>query len=121
MNHLGRSEATSHSYYNDTVHVTEFDFQDDTAINDAEIILTARYPETGYAVNDISLALVSIESGEGSIVVRGFETQPLVPGDRVLIKPGEPYYFMTIEKLAIRYIATPAWTPKQARIIEDRF
>lgn len=117
MNHLHVTDARTHSYYDGAVQIQEFNFSGNATINDAEITLTTRYPAEGYAVNDISTALISVESGEGSITT-GDEVRPLVVGDRVLVQPGEPYYIQVMGELVIRYIASPAWTAEQARIIE---
>ena len=119
MNHLKRSAGQSHSYFDESVKVTEFNFQDNDFINDAEINIQGRYPLEGYAVNDISTALISVESGAGDIAIKGTEPRELAEGDRVIIKPGEPYAFTAIGTLAIRYIAVPAWLPSQSRIIKD--
>lgn len=115
---LKASDATIHEFYEGTVVVKEFNFECDSILNDADITLTGRYPSAGYAVNDISTALISVEEGEGSVTIKDTAPIDLATGDRLIIKPGEPYFFSVIDKLAIRYIATPAWTPSQARIIE---
>lgn len=117
MNLIKKSQASYHKY-DDTVRVTEFNFPGDATINDAETTLTGRYPAKGYAVNDISTALVSVESGSGSITLKNNGLLQLEVGDRIIVKPGEPYFFMPADKLVIRYIATPAWTPDQARVIQ---
>lgn len=119
MIHINKSDTESHDYYDGAVSVTEFNFPGDTTINDAKITIKGRYPMSGYAVNDISTALVSVESGSGSITVKESNPQELKEGDRLLIKPGEPYAFYAHDALSIRYIATPAWTLSQARIIES--
>lgn len=118
MQHLKAHEGESHEFYNGTVKVNEFNFNDNSLLNDAFITLTGRYPENGYAVNDVSTALVSVEDGEGDITIKDKESKRINIGDRILIEPGEPYFFSVIGELAIRYIAAPAWTPEQSRIIE---
>lgn len=118
MQHLKPHQSTSHEYNDGAVRVTEYNFVHDSTFGDAAIVLTGRYPETGFAVNDVCTALVSVEEGEGNIAIKGGASVALFPGDRILIKPGEPYYFTVLGRLAIRYIATPAWTNEQARNIE---
>ena len=118
MNHIKNAKAESHSYFGGSVKVIEFNFQDDRSINDAFICIEDRYPLSGYAVNDVSTALVSIESGSGIIEIMDSITTVLEAGDRLLIKPGEAYAFIESDKLAVRYIATPAWIAEQSRIIE---
>lgn len=118
MNYLQNSAAENHEYFDGAVEVREFNFSD-TIINDAEITLTGRYPLEGYAVNDISTALITVESGQGEITINEQGTQSLKAGDRLLIKPGEPYFLRAMGSLVIRYIATPAWKPEQSRFVED--
>lgn len=118
MDHLKATDAETHEYDNGTVKVTEFNFSDKKTVNDAEITITGRYPATGFTANTVSTALISVESGSGTITKKGSEAQPLAIGDRLAIKPGEPYFFHTIGELAIRYVAMPAWTPEQTEAIE---
>lgn len=118
MEFIKKSEGESHSFFDDAVTVKEYNFQDKT-INDADINITGRYPLEGYAVNDESLALVSVESGAGSMIFLGSEARDIEAGDRMIIRPGEPYAITTLGNLTIRYVATPAWTASQARIVEE--
>lgn len=119
MNHIKRADAQTHDYYDSAVQVTEFNFSGNGIMNDADITIKGRYPAEGYAVNDISTALVSIESGSGILTIKDLEPLELETGDRQLIKPGEPYFFMAMGELAIRYIATPAWTVEQSRVVPE--
>jgi hypothetical protein len=118
MKHLKPHESTTHEFNEGAVKVTEFNFKGDSTLNDAEIVLTGRYPVEDYAANDISTVMISVEEGEGSLTIKDTPSVTLSPGDRLLIKPGEPYYFSVMDRLAIRYIATPAWTPNQARTVK---
>lgn len=118
MQHLKSQESTTHVSNDGTVTVKEFNFKGDATLNDAVIVLSGRYPITGYAVNDVSTALASVEEGTGGMTIKDGSTVTLSAGDRLLIKPGEPYYFDVIDKLVIRYTATPAWTPDRARTIQ---
>lgn len=118
MQHLKQTDAEHHEYYDGTVTVDEFNFEGNATINTANIVLTGRYPAKNYTVNTSSTALVSVESGEGAITTKGEGTKTLNPGDTLLIEPGEPYFFSVIGSLAIRYIATPAWTVDQAQSVE---
>jgi mannose-6-phosphate isomerase-like protein (cupin superfamily) len=70
-------------------------------------------------MNTVSTVIVRVHEGEGELVIKDGATVHLNPGDRVTIKPGEPYYFSVIGKLALNYIATPAWTPEQTKPIEE--
>lgn len=97
--------------------VQEHDFADQT-LNDAYITINGRYPDKGYVANRVCTALVSIEDGVGSITIKGESTTDLAIGDRILIQPGEPYYFLPRGELAIRYISTSAWRSNQAFAVE---
>lgn len=118
MHFINFSDSQSHSYNKDKVRVTEFNFSNNNIMNDAEIIIRGRYPKEGYILNEISTALVSVESGSATFTLKDQKSQQIRTGDRLLIKPGEPYVFNTDNELLIRYIATPAWSAQQSRIIE---
>jgi hypothetical protein len=97
--------------------VQEYDFADPT-LNDARIAINSRYPVEGYAANRICTALVSVEEGAGSITIKNKPTTDLAVGDRILIPPDEPYCFLPIGELVIRYVSTPAWAASQAYAVE---
>lgn len=118
MEQLRSSDAAVHTFNNGAVTVNEFNFTGDSTLNDAKITITGRYPESGYAVNDISTALLSVEDGRGEIVIKGNIPNTVSVGDRLLIKPGEPYAIVALGQLVLRYIATPAWTPDQAHLVD---
>ena len=120
MKHIKASEAEYHEYFDGVVKVNEFNFSDiDGVINDADIALTGRYPESGYTMNTVSTIVVRVQDGEGELIIKDGDTAHLNPGDRVTIKPGEPYYFSVIGKLVLNYLATPAWTPEQTKSVEE--
>lgn len=100
-----------------SLQVQEYDF-DDPTLNDALITLNSRYPAEGYAANHLCTALVSVEEGAGSVTIKNKPATDLAVGDRILIPPGEPYCFLPIGELVIRYISTPAWTASQAYTVE---
>ncbi len=118
MNLIQYADATVHDYNDGAVHVTEFNFSSNDKMNDAEITISGRYPSKGYAVNDISHAIVSVESGSARFTIKDKQAQELRVGDRVFIDTGEPYCFEATDELAIRYVASPAWSAKQSRIID---
>lgn len=99
------------------VRVREYDFVN-PAFNDADIIISGRYPATGYAVNRRCTALVSVIDGKGGIALKNGSIIDLVKGDRVVIERDDPYYFLGIGEFAIRYTAFPRWTADQAENIE---
>jgi hypothetical protein len=117
MDIVKSSDSHAHTYNDGAVQVVEFNFKDSGLLNDAAITVKGRYPAEGYAVNDISLALISVESGSASFALKNQDQRRVEAGDRVLINPGEPYAFTADDSFSIRYIATPAWKAEQFRII----
>jgi mannose-6-phosphate isomerase-like protein (cupin superfamily) len=57
----------------------------------AHISIRGRYPENGWAMNDIIHEMGWIASGRGSLMIKGGDAQPLQKGDVVLIKPKESF------------------------------
>lgn len=97
--------------------IQEYDFEN-SMLNVARITISGRYPAEGYVANRMCTALVSVEEGAGSITIKNKPTVDLTPGDHILIQPGEPYCFLSLGDLAIRYISTPAWRANQVDSVE---
>lgn len=98
--------------------IQEYDFES-SMVNVARITIEGgRYPEEGFVTNRMCTALVSVEEGTGSITIKNKPTVDLAPGDHILIQPGEPYCFLSLGDLAIRYISTPAWRASQVDSVE---
>lgn len=87
----------------------------DNNINGTIIELSGRYPDKGWAVNEICKEMGYIISGSGKIIIGGDEYL-LEEGDLVLINPGEKFYWQG--NMEIFMPCVPAWTPQQHKIIE---
>jgi len=88
---------------------------EDKDINVAIIELRGRYPQTGFALNEISKETAYVVSGSGLVVVEGKES-PVSEGDVIMIMPGEKFYWEG--KMALVMPCTPAWNPEQYKSIE---
>jgi len=88
---------------------------DDKDINIAIIELNGRYPQKGWALNEISKELACIMEGSGSVVIDGNETQ-VSEGDLVMVYPGEKFFWQGKMKLFMPCV--PAWNENQYKIIE---
>ena len=87
----------------------------DKDINGAIIKLNGRYPDPGFAINEICKEMAYVVEGNGKIVIE--EKEYLISqGDLVLINPGEKYYWQGNMELFMP--CTPAWTPEQHKNIE---
>lgn len=82
----------------------------DKDINGAVVTITGRYPETGFAVNEVCKELIYIVRGKGIMGING-EEQSLQQGDLVLLLPSEKYYFSGDMEMFVS--CTPAWFAEQ--------
>ncbi|HSX28506.1 MAG TPA: AraC family ligand binding domain-containing protein [Candidatus Saccharimonadales bacterium] len=97
---------------------TAFEYpSDDKDINGAVITLNGRYPEKGYAMNEVCKELVYVVEGTGQLTV-GDETQTLQQGDLALLLPGEKYFFEG--ELTMFMPCSPAWYPEQHKSLIHR-
>jgi mannose-6-phosphate isomerase-like protein (cupin superfamily) len=87
----------------------------DSDINVAIIELNGRYPEKGFAMNEISKELAYVMEGSGSVIVEGSEVE-VCEGDLVMVYPGEKFCWSGKMKLFMP--CTPAWNPAQYKTIE---
>ena len=87
----------------------------DKDINVAVIELSGRYPEKGFAMNEISKELAYVMEGFGKIVVDGDEIN-VSESDLVIVNPGEKFYWEGKMKLFMPCV--PAWSPQQYKILK---
>lgn len=97
----------------DTVTAYEYPVMDKT-IHGAVIEISGRYPKKGSVVNEKCTELGYVIKGNGKLVVNGKEYN-FKPGDQVIIKAGEKYYWDANATLFMP--CTPAWYPEQHREI----
>lgn len=86
----------------------------DRVISGAVAQITGRYPEKGFAVNQKSKELAFVISGSG-LVVTPKERRALEVGDLIFLDAGEPFAWEG--SLTIFMVTTPAFDPKQHKII----
>jgi mannose-6-phosphate isomerase-like protein (cupin superfamily) len=91
---------------------------DDKALNIAIVKVEGRYPEKGYAYNDVCKEVGFVLKGKGTLAVEGHEVVSLMAGDAVMIQPGEKYFWQG-ESLAMLMPCSPAFYPEQHMHIAD--
>ena len=77
---------------------------DDKDINFSTAVLTGRYPDEGYCVNEECKELIYCMEGKGTLNV-------------ILIDKGEIYYWDAHCTIAMP--CTPAWYPEQHKLIKE--
>lgn len=93
----------------------EYSFGDkDIDLGVATII--GRFPESGYAMNEISKELIYVIEGECKINIHN-EDVNLKAGDSILINPKELYYWES-NYCKVSMSCTPAWSMEQHKIID---
>lgn len=88
------------------------------AMNVAEIILTGRYPETGFALNRESEMIVRILKGSVTFRCEGEEVE-LPEGSTVLVQTGRKYCWIPQESVTLYAVSSPPWTPEQHQSIPE--
>ena len=94
----------------------EYPFNDKD-INIAVVTVTGRYPEKGYAMNEVCKETAYVLSGTGLVSKKGEQPQKVSVGDAVLIQPGEKYYWEG-ERLELLMPCSPAFTVEQHKTVE---
>lgn len=89
---------------------------DSTLANLAEIELTQRYPETGFALNTQSEMIVYIS--EGKVLFAQGEKKIFTKGSAVRVKPNEKYFWLPLKKVRMIVFSTPPWTPEQHKNVQ---
>lgn len=85
-----------------------------SAANLAEICLTGRYPETGFAMNTQSEMFVRVLEGQVTLSCEGYEAT-MKAGSTVLVETNRPYFWMPDGFVRLLVFSTPPWTPEQHR------
>ncbi len=84
-------------------------------INGSVAKISGRYPENGFAVNEVCRELGYVINGKGSIGTEDQELE-LGEGDLVAIEPGEKFYWQGNFTLFLP--CAPAWNPGQHKFID---
>ncbi len=82
----------------------------------AYISIHGRYPETGWARNEVIHEMAWVESGTGSLFIKGTAPQLLERGDVVLVRPGERFAWEG--EMTIIIACSPPFDRKQYKIEE---
>lgn len=77
----------------------------------AEITITGRYPESGWARNKESHEMVRVQSGNGQLLLKSGETTELSQGEAVHVPPG--IWFAWNGDMTITMACSPAFKPEQ--------
>ena len=86
----------------------------DPDINIALVKIIGRYPEKGYAANEICKEIACVIEGEGKVVVEQKEIL-IKTGDVIFLEPKEKFYWEG--NLTTAMVCTPAWAPEQHKIV----
>lgn len=76
--------------------------------------ITGRFPNSGYAYNEISRKLIYVIEGSGTLTFKDTKVE-YSKGDAILIEPNDRYYFDS-EYSVISMSCTPAWDPLQHKM-----
>jgi hypothetical protein len=105
-------KATAVSFSNGpTCEGIEYSFGDKD-MNIALVTVNGRYPETGYAMNEVCKEAGYVVGGSGMLGLESGEKTAVGPGDAVLLQPGEEYYWEG-DSLEMIMPCSPAFYPEQ--------
>ena len=113
MLHTPKDQATRHE---NSPSCTVWEYGNQGAMDGADALVNGRYPEKGFALNDVSDMSIRIIGGGGYIATK----QAIIDvkaGDVAIIPHGEPYYFEGID-LRFFMACSPAWSLAQYKEIE---
>ena len=83
----------------------------------AEITISGRYPESGWAVNREVHEMVHVKIGQGSLAIRGETETQLTARDIVSIAPCQAFAWSG--DMTIVMACSPAFSAEQYEIIEE--
>ena len=87
---------------------------EEESISGAVSEINGRYPEKGFAVNELSKELVYITKGKGKIITKDKEKE-FDQGDVIFIDRGEPFAWKGTFTMFMT--TTPKFDPRQHKII----
>jgi mannose-6-phosphate isomerase-like protein (cupin superfamily) len=87
-------------------------------MNVAEITLSARYPESGYAINRQSEMVVRILQGAVRFSCEG-ETVEFPTGSTVFVATNKKYYWDPLGSVVLYVVSSPPWTAEQAERVSE--
>lgn len=110
-----RLEETEKHNNSDKCEVLEYRFGDKD-IDCGTAIISGRYPDSGYCMNEKCKELIYVLEGTGTLHKKN-ETIEFCRGDAILIDKGEAYYWDA--HCTVLMPCTPAWYPEQHKLIEE--
>ncbi len=90
-----------------TCEVLEYPLND-SDINCATAVITGRYPEKGYCVNEKCKEMIYVIEGNGTLTKKD---------ETIHFEKGEIYFWDANCRIVMP--CTPAWYPKQHKLIEE--
>jgi mannose-6-phosphate isomerase-like protein (cupin superfamily) len=100
----------------DQCKVTEYPF-DIKDINGSVISVKGRYPENGYAMNEVRKEIVYIINGSGKITMSDGSITKFDTGDSLFIDTNEKYFWQG--QFESYMACSPAFYPEQHKEIEN--
>ena len=88
----------------------------DPDINCAVAVISGRYPESGYCVNEECKELVYVVGGYGTLNKKDGEVIHFKEKDALLIDKGEIYYWDAHCEIVMP--CTPSWYPEQHKMVD---
>jgi mannose-6-phosphate isomerase-like protein (cupin superfamily) len=93
----------------------EYSFED-SDLNISLVKVNGRYPEEGFAMNEVCKEAAYIVGGSGSLCVEGGERVEVSVGDAILLQPHEKYYWEGVA-LTLVMPCAPAFYSEQHKKI----
>lgn len=110
MDFISKSES---EYFANGPTCTGYGFSfGDKDIDIAVVTVDGRYPEEGYAFNEVCKEVAYVMQGNGSLTMSDGTTKAVQAGDAVMILPGEKYYWEG-KNLEMLMPCSPAFDPNQ--------
>ncbi len=89
----------------------------DAPLDFAEIAITGRYPEEGWAINHEVHEIVRVQRGFGVLAIREAEEVKLLQGDVVHVPPKTPFAWSG--DMTLHMSCSPPFNPAQYEIIGE--
>jgi mannose-6-phosphate isomerase-like protein (cupin superfamily) len=83
----------------------------------ATIKITGRYPENGWAINEIVHELALVSEGSGSLEFKGADSHELKVGDVISVEPGKRFAWNG--EMTIVMTCSPAFSPNQYKLEDE--
>ncbi len=81
----------------------------------ARIEISGRYPEQGWATNEVSTEMVVVNSGEGQLLLKEGGSIAISVGDSVTVAPNQ--WFAWKGSMELTMSCAPAFDPAQYKVV----